>query len=337
MPAPPSNPEPDKLDPSVLHEIIESIVSLTEHRDQRSLEHSLTTSLREMLEPAGCWLLKVDGDASDGDTPLPTHCMDGLSTELLEKFKESPQECAFHIHSCEGLDYLVAPTLASEDDELRLLVLAQPKWDEGNLRLIQGMLKVYQNFVSLLQDSEKDTLTGLLNRKRLEAKLTELLMATVKGRRYKDRAHSDYLAVLDIDRFKRINDTFGHLIGDETLLVFANILRRTLRDDDLIFRYGGEEFIVLLQELTEEQTGLVLERVRRNVENHVFPQVGQVTVSIGYTGLQAGMSPTQAIEQADRALYFAKENGRNQTADYARLIAAGKLPAPAGTGSVDLF
>jgi diguanylate cyclase (GGDEF)-like protein len=322
------------VDPA-LHDVIESIVSLTEQRDQRSLEHSLFASLQEMLDQTACWLLSLN-DASQ-ELQVVAGNSAQLPETILAILKAGLVDSNLRCVTLPGQSYLLASTLSADDEFIRLLVIARATWDEDNLRLVKGMLRVYQNFVSVLRDSAKDTLTGLYNRHKLEAKLSEMLMSAVRGRRHTDLDHADFLALLDIDHFKRINDNHGHLIGDETLLAFANILRRTLRDDDLIYRYGGEEFIVLLQDITIEQAGLVLERVRRDVERYDFPQVGRVTVSIGYSVMQLDFTPNQVIETADRALYFAKQHGRNRVCQFQNLLVSGAIQAHPDSGSVDLF
>lgn len=327
--------QPGHLADPALHEVIESIVSLTEQRDQRSLEHSLFASLQEMLDHEDCWLLSMDH--GDKDVRVVAGEAKRLPKAILAIIKTGMGETDLRIVQAGDKEYLLASTLSADDEHTRLLVIAQGAWNDDNLRLVRGMLKVYQNFVSVLRDSAKDTLTGLFNRRKLEAKLNDLLAASLHGRRYKDQNYSDFLAVMDLDNFKRVNDNHGHLIGDETLLSFANILRQTLRDDDLIYRYGGEEFIILLQELTLTQAAAVLERVRRNVEKYVFPQVGRVTVSIGHTILKPGSTPPRAIEEADRALYHAKEHGRNQVHGFQALVDAGQLAIHQDQSSVELF
>ncbi|MBK6742049.1 MAG: GGDEF domain-containing protein [Hydrogenophilales bacterium] len=327
--------QPGQSADPALHEVIESIVSLTEQRDQRSLEHSLFSSFQEMLDHEDCWLLSRERD----DDELRIVAGDGrlLPDVIFDLLKAGVPDADIRIVRAGAKEYLLACTLSADDEQARLLAIARGAWDDGNLRLVRGMLKVYRNFVSVLRDSAKDTLTGLFNRRRMEAKLNDLLAASLHGRRYKDQNYSDFLAVLDLDNFKRVNDTYGHLIGDETLLAFANILRQTLRDDDLIYRYGGEEFVVLLQELTQAQAAKVLERVRRNVEKHAFPQVGRVTVSIGHTRLKPGSTPPKAIEEADRALYHAKKSGRNQAHGFQELVSSGALQDHLDNSSVELF
>jgi diguanylate cyclase (GGDEF)-like protein len=203
--------------------------------------------------------------------------------------------------------------------------------------MAQGMLRVYQNFLRLLNDSEKDTLTGLMNRRRLEKHLGALLASRHKGRRGDDQRRRDFLAVLDIDHFKRVNDTFGHLFGDEVLLAFANLIRRSLREGDNCYRYGGEEFIILLRELAREQVMSVLERLRGHVANHVFPQAMHITVSIGFTRVGGQQFPAEIVEEADRALYYAKNHGRDQVREFQALSLAGEIEMPEASGSVEMF
>jgi diguanylate cyclase (GGDEF)-like protein len=320
------------------HDVIESIVSLTEKRDQHSLEQSLMKTLAEMLGSVEGWLLDMPQKPDDSNG---CHVLHGnparLPRELIEQGCRLPPDASMHTIARGDLTYLLAELHDAEEDRRHLVILAQEEWEQIDLQVVQGMIQVYRNFVAVLYDSEKDTLTGLYNRRKLDSKLKDIANARLQGRRQTDKEHADFLAILDLDRFKRINDTFGHLIGDEVLLIFANILRKTLRDSDLIFRYGGEEFIVLLQDIAAPASQEVLERVRRNVERHRFPQVGEVTVSIGYTVLDSTTLPILAMGKADRALYYAKDHGRNQVCDFDRLLAEGKLEDLHQEGSIELF
>src|SRR6202011_3687326 len=92
-----------------------------------------------------------------------------------------------------------------------------------------------------------------------------------------------WLALIDIDRFKSINDGYGHLFGDEVLLLVSQLMKRSFRGADQLFRFGGEEFVVLLDRASEPGAQIVLERLRTTIGEHEFPQVGQVTISVGYT------------------------------------------------------
>ena len=325
-------------DIDLAHEVIQSIVTLTEQRDQRSLEQSLLATLSEMLENVEGWLLDTPAEDEKSDEFILLHGIEAtLPPQILDIGRGLPQTDGIDLIDLDGRAYLLAKLQDAERDRPHLLVLAQAAWPEAERKVALAMIRVYQNFVGLLYDSEKDTLTGLYNRRKLETKLKDYDAAHPQGRRQKDQGHGNYLAIMDLDRFKSINDNYGHLIGDEVLLTFANILRRTLRDRDLIFRYGGEEFVVLLQETANDSIDEVLERVRRNVEAHDFPLVGKVTVSIGFALLDGTSSPLDVLERADRAMYYAKDNGRNQVHEFGELVKRQLLQDIQRDGGVELF
>lgn len=213
-------------------------------------------------------------------------------------------------------------------------------------RLIRGIVTVYANYQSLIDYSERDSLTGLLNRKTFDARFAQMTAQGVAPRhlalpgqperRHSAQARENWLAVIDIDHFKKINDRFGHVYGDEVLILLANILKSSFRANEKIFRFGGEEFVVLLRSATLEQASMAFERFRRAIEQHDFPQVGRVTVSLGFVSM-SGDTPVAVLGHADQALYYAKEHGRNQIQLYDRLVADNLLQAQAPSGSVEFF
>ena len=151
-------------------------------------------------------------------------------------------------------------------------------------------------------------------------------------------ARDHWLGVMDIDKFKTINDRFGHLIGDEVLILMANLMRESFRVQDKLFRFGGEEFVALIRPAEFSHATGTFERFRTNVEAFNFPQVGRVTISIGFTRIKLGDTPSIILDSADEALYWAKEHGRNQSHAYETLIAEGKLQrAPATESDIELF
>jgi len=131
---------------------------------------------------------------------------------------------------------------------------------------------------------------------------------------FKPRAHSDETALLmlDIDRFKDVNDEFGHLTGDAVLIQLGELLRLSLRASDTPFRYGGEEFIVLAPGTSLGQAGALAEKLRQAVAGHDFGLGRPITVSIGYTINRPGEPPDEFVSRADQALYEAKNAGRNR-------------------------
>lgn len=120
------------------------------------------------------------------------------------------------------------------------------------------------------------------------------------------------LAMIDIDFFKKVNDTFGHSVGDDTLKQLASLILNTIRTYDVFARYGGEEFVLLLPNVGLKEAELVLERVRKNVEEHIFLGSGKITISIGLVEIKEGENIHDAIKRSDIALYNAKSTGRNK-------------------------
>jgi diguanylate cyclase (GGDEF)-like protein len=196
------------------------------------------------------------------------------------------------------------------------------------LLLLAG--KYYERLV----EGETDPLTRLANRRLFQQQVDEGVKRwACTGRAY-------YFAMLDLDRFKRINDDFGHLYGDEILVHFANLMRATFRSGDQLYRFGGEEFVVIFGVEPPERGGeATLERFRRAVEEYDFPGVGKVTVSIGFTRVAEANTPAaMLIDRADEALYFAKEHGRNRVCGWEALVEAGEIaPKAAPKGEVTLF
>ena len=196
---------------------------------------------------------------------------------------------------------------------MRALLLECDGSDEARSRYVSGLVGLYRNQLEMMDQRERDSLTGLLNRQVFDASLARVLaQSSDRAQRLGRQAGKSWLALLDIDHFKRVNDCHGHLYGDEILLLFARLMEREFRLSDLLFRYGGEEFVVILHGCGRDGARDALERFRRVVDDFDFPTVGHVTVSIGFAWLQPGELPTSVIDRADRALYQAKDAGRNR-------------------------
>lgn len=120
------------------------------------------------------------------------------------------------------------------------------------------------------------------------------------------------LLLIDVDLFKSINDTHGHLVGDDILRELTQSMENSLRPEDTIGRWGGEEFLVIANGTELESAELLAQRIRTGVEQHEFPNVGRVTVSIGVAQFQPNTSISHTFSIADKALYEAKHAGRNR-------------------------
>jgi len=217
----------------------------------------------------------------------------------------------------------------------------QPLSDTENA-IVHGVLEVYANYHSLLDDSQRDRLTGLYNRNALETGVERMwpLLAqhgrTQSPSRRRTAEYDYWLAMLDIDHFKRVNDNHGHVVGDEILLLVSRMVADCFRKGDLVYRYGGEEFLAITSAASEADVLDVMDRVRLRVEGHRFPQVGHITISIGVARVDPQHSAQEIIARADRTLYQAKRDGRNRTYCYELLRAEGVLPT-LHFGSAELF
>lgn len=216
--------------------------------------------------------------------------------------------------------------------------------DAGDRATVCTILRIYGNFRDLIDHSERDPLTGLLNRQTFDAafttqapKFSDRNDITSHGRRGHSDASAVWLGVVDIDHFKRVNDTFGHLIGDEVLLLLSRLLRSTFRHHDRLYRFGGEEFVVVLDCLGADQASLAFERLRGNVKHFVFPQVGHLTVSTGFARTSLDETRSATFARADKALHHAKSHGRNKVAYYGDLVRDGAIIETSITGAIELF
>lgn len=153
-------------------------------------------------------------------------------------------------------------------------------------------------------DTLTDSMTGLLNRRGLDKAIGNL--------RIQNTPFS--VLALDVDYFKKVNDTFGHDVGDTLLISVANMIKAQAREVDIVCRSGGEEFMVFLVKADIRQAEYVAERIRKSIESNEFNVVGHVTISIGVSQWLAEREPISAVlKGADDALYQAKHNGRNRT------------------------
>jgi len=150
-----------------------------------------------------------------------------------------------------------------------------------------------------------DSLTGLYNR----YKFSELYTTSYKAMTQRHNEMS--LIMLDIDFFKKVNDEFGHNVGDRVLVQVAHALLKTLRNIDVVARWGGEEFMVLLPAVKLHEAELVAKKLKKNIEELNIEIVGKITASFGVTQVREGDMMDEAVQRADEALYLAKRSGRN--------------------------
>ena len=354
-----------------MSKVVDQLVALTAFRDRDMVDATLAAALRDLLQPHAVAIFRCVGE--DGDRRWLTRARIGLQdlvasadplwTELdtLAPMAAHParlqalQQQAAVLLPGEALHTTVFPLTGDHDDLAVLELQTGAPLPPAAQRQVVGILRIYRNFQALLDYSERDTLTGLLNRKTFDEAFYKIaesgkagpLVAPAPAVADDERrsaplsAQPHFLGVIDIDHFKSVNDNHGHLIGDEVLLLLSRLMRAVFRFHDRLYRFGGEEFVVLMRCPGDEQAGLAFERLRSRVRAFAFPQVGTISVSVGYTQLRPGDTPGTAFERADRAVYWAKGHGRDQVCGHAALVARGDLvddlnPA-GGVGDVELF
>ncbi|SEQ24428.1 GGDEF domain-containing protein [Giesbergeria anulus] len=331
--------------------ILQNLVEMTGQRDHLRLEVSVLSTLQKLsniVEVRALELFSVDGVLYLRPRTWKG-AQDWASTEM-EPAKD-PQRQALEnypalaacIHAkqshvidspARGRHVLWLPVWMHDKVNTCLEIRQKRPFSAHRLEVITGIFNVYQNYQSLLDYSERDALTGLYNRKTFDEQFAR--HSSSGGPDDDPDKAGQWLAVIDIDHFKQVNDRFGHLYGDEVLILVANVLRSSFRSHDRIFRFGGEEFVVLLRSTSLEDARSAFNRFREAVQEYPFPQVGQVTVSLGFINAGQG-SPVEILGQADQALYYAKEHGRNQVCFYNDLIASGDLTVQIAHDDVELF
>ncbi|MBL0708900.1 MAG: GGDEF domain-containing protein [Sulfurimonas sp.] len=199
-------------------------------------------------------------------------------------------------------EHIDLPELTTKFDEIQVHMSHEVK--KANTIITELISQVR----TLEKKSNLDPLTKIYNRRALSTYLD-------KACSNKKLPYKFYLLMLDIDDFKVVNDKFGHVTGDKVLIFVANILRKTLREGDKIFRYGGEEFTIILNRIDDKHCKLIvnrlLELIRSN--NLIYKSNSlNITMSIGVSEYITGDVPDTLVSRADKALYQAKSNGKNQ-------------------------
>ncbi|MES2103831.1 MAG: GGDEF domain-containing protein [Pseudomonadota bacterium] len=351
-----------------MESIIKHLVEITGHRDHDLLNISVISALGELTRAEYARALDIVAvgkqifvqpqiTIKNGKVvTVDEHLVAVQGGEAISQYPALEQGLAQHSNLIESLTEdgkrIVWLPIWINDKVSTCLEITNPaSYTQNTMEVMEGILIVYRNFQNLLDYSERDSLTGLLNRKTFDDNFSKVLRATSQQnngggenedgssmeRRNHEPEKQHWLAVLDIDHFKRVNDQFGHLYGDEVLILIANLLRSSFRPTDRLFRFGGEEFVILLRSTTQEDAQHIFDRFRVNVEQHHFPQVGKVTVSVGFARIDPFEPAVAIMGRADQALYFAKSNGRNRTCYYDSLVESGDLHAERSNDTAEFF
>lgn len=347
--------------------LLKHMVDMTGHRDHTMLDISVISAVQELssaLQTRVLTIITVRGKkfvrsraiirageaARMEDHPDANAVGDPIATYPALAACLANHESSGETTSADGRHTLFLPIWIGDKADTCLEIVHPLPYNPDTIHVIGGIVSVYRNFQNLLDYSERDSLTGLLNRKTFDDQLTKMLQQSAAEleapplpgqpeRRNTPDAEQPkgWLAVVDVDHFKLVNDKFGHLYGDEVLILIANLMTSSFRAQDRVFRFGGEEFVVLLRSTTLDNAQKIIDRFRTNVETHVFPQVGQVTVSVGFVAINPYESPVNILGRADQALYYAKSHGRNQACHYDQLVSGGLLEAAASNDTAEFF
>ncbi len=190
----------------------------------------------------------------------------------------------------------------------KVLTSVVVNFEKENQKIYEENQKIHEEKEKILEISQRDSMTGLYNHKMFYDKLNEQLQLC------SEEYHLS-LVIIDIDNFKRINDTFGHAIGDSVILKIVSIIEKNMDDKDIAARYGGEEFGLILTGKTEMEAYNVSERIRREVEAAAVDGVtGRITISLGMLEVKPGdKNGILLFKEVDSALYEAKQTGKNKT------------------------
>jgi diguanylate cyclase (GGDEF)-like protein len=340
-----------------MSQIIDYLTEMTGFRDRESLDLALVAGLKEMIGPVSVGIYRPVGDPKNlrwltsarqrADDLVASADPPWVELSSLPSLTDHPDRCraleGHAVRTTRGDAHVsVFPMITDRGISGVLEAETAEFMDEAVCSTVCGVLHVYCNFQNALDYGERDTLTGLLNRKTFDERFYKSVQTLAPAGEEPDRRHKGndgrrWVGMIDIDFFKAVNDRFGHLIGDEVLLLLSRLMGASLRTQDELYRFGGEEFVVVLACADADDAMQVFERLRGEAEDFNFPQVGHVTISVGFTEIFPGDSASSALGRADRAMYRAKAKGRNQVQDHERLVAQGELAEPERAGEIELF
>ncbi|MDY0121432.1 MAG: GGDEF domain-containing protein [Sulfurimonas sp.] len=291
---------------SLVTDMYENLLSKIDNQDDSSKEN-----LVELLKEATDVISTLDEDQINSITAenhIYSDAYKKIAKESLEsyettnaKFQELTAKHQDTIQECQE-PHIDLPKLTEKFNEIQRHM--EDEVSKANLVISE----LTQQVKTLEEKSNLDPLTKVFNRRALSSYLRHICSQ-------KNIPYELHLMILDLDDFKEINDTHGHLAGDKVLIFIANILKKTLRDGDKIFRYGGEEFIIILNRIDTLHCRKIIMRLLELVRSNKLIYKGEnlhVTMSVGATKLRKDDTYETILSRADAALYAAKKNGKNQ-------------------------
>jgi len=330
----------------MLTPITQEMLNMSSLRDIKALRLIITQAVNSILEINSSELihrLEYRNNSASGDEP----------TTLFAYHKTSAHGDIEHepIPIAElNYDWPTTPSYSDDEHQPNIVPMKTNKeiveyliFYAANLKAesitnLDALISIYCNQCELILSAEQDKLTGLNNR-RAFARITAAMFSKqdTNSLEYHQLESSACLAIVDLDHFKRVNDKFGHLHGDKVLSLFAQMVKKSLRISDYFFRYGGEEFIIILNDTDSEQAYEILSRLRQEAESFDYPLIESISISIGYAPIEKELGISKIIDMADNALYFSKENGRNLVSSYDYLCARGLIADHSDDPTIRIF
>ncbi|NVK25652.1 MAG: GGDEF domain-containing protein [Gammaproteobacteria bacterium] len=327
--------------------IVNHIQKFTSQRDNELIAFSLMQSINDMLSPKYQSIVTVtkfneiskqftlrngSGVFLDENFEVEKNfleCLATMETQNLEQYSNYSENG----HTL----YFLINNFRNETDYF--FITTETRLSKVQEYLLSGMFKIFKNYNELLNDSQTDQLTGLLNRKTFDTSINRYWGKVDEHfkpeKRVQGESVANWLVIIDIDHFKAINDSYGHLFGDEILILVSNLLKTQFRSNDLIFRFGGEEFVILMRDVAEHECKIKLEDVKQAIANYAFPKLDKLTVSMGACMLSQELFYMTVLDCADKALYQSKSNGRNQITFFDHLTI--QSPEEKNFSEIDLF
>jgi diguanylate cyclase (GGDEF)-like protein len=239
---------------------------------------------------------------------MPKSIRQSGGTNDYEKIMTSQEPLRFTRHNDEKNKHFQVSAFSDSENTFVTLIEDISEHIINTLKLIEANTSLIENNRKLYKDSVTDSLTRFYN----HSYIRQVLREEIDLAEYKDRALS--IAMIDIDHFKKINDSYGHQTGDRVLSMLSDLIRTHTRREDHIGRYGGEEFLLILPNSDAFQASAIVDRIRLAIEHHRFDIDASnlsLTVSCGIASY-SGQALHQFIDEADKHLYTAKRLGRNQ-------------------------
>jgi len=301
--------ENQHLLPQYCLQIITIVIDSTreERRSSRHFLHALNESLAQVY-------LNFSKNIKRTESAFETQeqCINDIhkrSIALKEETQQAHDLATLQqniFHYIESVETMVKTRESEKEHEVREELQSMAKQ-------IEDLQHESNNYQKTLKQKNQQLATDFLTKIPNRVAWSERLK--VEFTRFQRYQRPVSIAVIDIDKFKMINDTFGHLVGDKVLHVVAQSLQKSIRNTDFIARYGGEEFVLLLPDIADKQAQAVLQKLCTVIKTIPFKfkkESISITISIGFTEFRAADNIDSPLERADQALYHAKRNGRDQ-------------------------